>query len=185
MNRLIKFDISSQISGGQSQHVFYIIFLVLNRVYGEEATGCAGCVITEDWSRGKVGGWMRQVCGSGQTTGRRMSISEAPSMAGFSSIALSREFALSQDAIKLLNLFSADSAADRSILRAMNKLHQCDDTSLSIFPSKIQWKYNMRPEYECIETFNHVLYDDWFVGSLVFPQDTRVPILITTPLIPQ
>jgi hypothetical protein len=144
---------------------YFLIFLFLNRVFSEEATGCLQMPLTENWQRSKVGGWMKEIAGVRSSQQNRGQIPlEIPSISGFSTNLLQREYGLSMDAIQLLSLFSAHSNADQSLLKIMSGLNRIHETNLSIFPKKIQWKYLARPEYEFVQTPNHVIYDDWYAG---------------------
>jgi hypothetical protein len=152
---------------------YLIIFLLLNRILGEEVTGCANVQLTDNWVRGKVGGWMKEVAGIKNIQGKTHAI-DAPSVSGFSTAILQREYGLSLDAIQLLSLFSAHPNADHSLLKVMSGLHRLNEINLSIFPKKIQWKYLSRPEYQSVQTANHLLYDDWYTGY--FNSD-QVPLI--------
>lgn len=140
-----------------------IIFLFLNRVFSEEVTGCQNIPIAENWQRGKVGGWMKEIAGVKSLQFKTQTI-ESPSISGFSTGLLQREYGLSMEAIQLLSLFSAHPNADNSLLKLIGGFHRYHEVDLSIFPKKIQWKYLSRPEYECLQTPNHLLYDEWYAG---------------------
>jgi hypothetical protein len=144
---------------------YFMIFLLLNRILGEEAMGCANVRLTENWVPGKIGGWMKEIAGIKNIQGKAHTI-DAPSISGFSTAILQREYGLSLDAIQLLSLFSAHPNADRSLLKVMSGLHRLHEINLSIFPKKIQWKYLSRPEYQSVQTSNHLLYDNWYTGFL-------------------
>mmetsp|Transcript_14584 Transcript_14584/g.21982 ORF Transcript_14584/g.21982 Transcript_14584/m.21982 type:complete len:924 (-) Transcript_14584:68-2839(-) len=160
---LINFDTSSQISGGQES--FYVIFLFLNRVFGEEATGCTRVKISENWVRGSLGGWLKQV--SSERTRSSSSSSHA-----LSSIPKELQgLGLNENTMQLLSLLWF---SESGILKAMSPLHRCNDTTLSIFPRKIQMRLQGRPEYECVRSANHFIYDDWFVGRGMY-QVANVP----------
>lgn len=98
---------------------------------------------------------------------------EIPSISGFSTNLLQREYGLSLEAIQLLSLFSAHPNADQSLLKIMSGLNLFHETSLSLFPKKIQWKYLARPEYEFVQSPNHLIYDDWYAGL----RDDQVDLL--------
>jgi hypothetical protein len=144
---------------------YFLIFLFLNRIFSEDVAGCHQMTLTENWQRSKVGGWMKEIAGvKSSQQNRGQTPLEIPSISGFSTILLQREYGLSMDAIQLLSLFSAHPNADQSLLKVMSGLNRLHEMNLSIFPKKIQWKYLARPEYEFVQTPNHLIYDDWYAG---------------------
>lgn len=164
--------LSSEFTGTHSQDCSYVVFLLLNRVFGEDSTGRVGALntIAESWTKGVVGGWLRQSCSQGSTLrdqSRRRSISEVPSISGVAT----KDLRISPDAIQLLRLFSASSHINSSVLKILNRLMPCDDVSISIFPPKIRMKLLNRIEYECVSSSNHFVYDEWYCGPDVYQVD--------------
>jgi hypothetical protein len=157
--------LSSEFAGSHSQDCSYVVFLLLNRVLGEDSTGRSRSLqtIAESWTKGTVGGWLRQSCSQGLATReqtRRRSISEVPSIAGIAT----KDLRISPDAIQLLRLFSTSGHINSSVLKILGRLMPCDDVSISIFPPKIRMKLLNRIEYECVSSTNHFIYDEWYCG---------------------
>lgn len=170
LNTFLKDDPASTSSSlsmngrNKSDDQSFVIYLLLNRIFGEETTGSVNSSITATWTKGKIGGWLKEVGGIKSTNyGKPQQLSEAPVVSGFSTSSLQRNYGLSMDAIHLLNLFSADPNADRSLLKVMTGLNRYDEINLALLPQKIQWKFLSSPEYEYVQTSNHSLYDSWYV----------------------